>query len=376
MSCKIDFKKKPIKWNIKLQNDNVLNSLYKKNEYAGRLQFELKKNEMVSSLINFKEGNSSSVETIPGLVNFHTHPFSCYNGEKCIFGSPSGEDMRELIRFGLQGNLCHLVVALEGTYVIQVNPCYLKIIKNKKFKINDKIKGDTARGVVAYLIEMYFRSTHGHRSIEYNNTLKENNIEICQPKDWVNFANKFKFSNYFSKQNKCSKNLPCNGIPEHNSFGSSTICPIDYINTYGTDGQYKLDIKGDAYYFNKYKDIASELLNNDFDKLVNIFKEGCNKGSSIVWNSEQWFYVKFFPNKFKIDNTFVTYNSLIKKQKDPTKIFKYWKKCQQCKNNIKLGNPYIKFHPLVNHKCKIKLGSEMKKWIEGTGNVKLKDLKK
>lgn len=371
MSCKINFKKKPVRWNIKLKNENILKSLYKRNEFAGRFQFELKNNKMISSMINLKEGNSSSVETIPGLVNFHTHPFSCYNDEKCIFGSPSGEDMRELIRFGLQGNLCHLIFALEGVYVIQVNPCYLKILKEKSFKINEKIKGDTARGVVAYFIEMYFKSTHGHRSIEYNNFIKKQKGVICQPKDWVNFANNFKLSNFFSKKNKCSKKLPCNGIPEY----SKSICPLKYIEMYGTSGQFTLNTKGDAYEFGKYRDVASELLKKDFNKLVKIFKEGCNKGSSIVWNSEQWFYVKFFPNKFKIDKTFVIYENLIRKlNNNPEKIFDYWKKCQKEKNNISFNEkklPYIEFHPLEKPNCKIRLGKEMLTWINGTGDKKL-----
>lgn len=372
-SCKIDFKKKPIKWEIKTTDEKcqkegkrILDSFYADDEYSGRFQFELKNNKMISQLLDFKKGNASSVETIPGMINFHTHNFPNYVSEECIFGSPSGDDMRECIRFGLQGNLCHLVFALEGTYVIQVNPCYLNILK-RNIKFSDKIQGDTARGGIVYLIETYFKATHGHRAKKYNKNMEKKKLPICQPQDWIKFANNFKFQNFFSKKNTCSKNLPCNGIPEYNSFGASTVSPIGYLNTYGTDGQFLLDKKGVAYETNK--EIAIEILEKHFDQLIKLFDSGCNKGSSVIYNKGQWFYTQFFPNKFNYNNNWIVYPKLVKELRTTDKIFEYIKKCGKSKDCIKFDKnnlPYIQFHPLNKPACKIKLGKELLKWIEGT----------
>jgi hypothetical protein len=372
-SCKIDFKKKPIKWEINTidekcinEGKKILDSLYAAEEYSGRFQFELKKDKMVSELLDFKKGNSNSVETVPGMINFHTHNYPNYMSEKCIFATASGDDMRECVRFGLQGNLCHLVFAMEGTYVIQVNPCYLNILK-RDIKFSDKIKGDTARGAIVYLIECYFKATHGHRTKEYNKMMEKKKLPICQPEDWVKFANNFKFQNFFSKKNACSKNLPCNGIPEYNSFGSGTMCPIKYMDTYGTDGQFKLDKSGRA--FETDKDTAIEILEHHFDKLVKLFDSGCNKGSGIIFDRGQWFYTKFFPNKFKYKNEFVSYSKLTKQLKTTDNIFNYIKHCGKTKDCIKFDRnnlPYIDFHPLNKPTCKIKVGKELLKWINGT----------
>jgi hypothetical protein len=358
-SCKIDFNKKPIKWEINASDpkrkkdcNKILDSLYAKNEYYGRFQFELKNNKMISELLDFKKGNASSVKNFPGLINFHTHPKSCYIDEKCILGFCSGDDMRECIKSGLSGNLCHLVFALEGTYTIQVNPCYLNILK-KNLKFSDKIKGDTLRGAIVYLIECYFKATHGHRTKEYNKLMEKKKIPICHPKDWVKFANNFKFQNFFSKKNICSKNLPCNRIPEYNSFGSSNVSPLEYMDTYGTDGQFRLNKSGVA--FETDDDIVVEILEKHFDKLIKLFDSGCNKGSGSIYNKGQWFYIQFFPNKFKYNNEFIPYTKLTKQLKTSNNIFNYIKKCVKSKDCIKFDKlPYIRFHPMNKTKNLVK----------------------
>jgi hypothetical protein len=99
--------------------------LYDNKENAGEffLNFDTKKTEHKVTLI---EGSADSVEAPKALLNYHTHPISCYLGEKTTWGWPSGEDMRESIIFGLKGSICHAIPSVEGLYICQVNPCILQ----------------------------------------------------------------------------------------------------------------------------------------------------------------------------------------------------------------------------------------------------------
>jgi hypothetical protein len=380
MSCKIDFGKTPVKWVINkktLDKDGgkIIDCFYKKNEHAGRFEFELQGGEIVSKLIDFKEGDDSSVETVPGLINFHTHPLDCYKGEKTVWGWPSGDDMREVIRFGLHGNLSHLVFTLEGTYVIQTNPCYLNILKDDKLFIADHIKGDVARGVIVYIIEAYFKSTHGHRTVSYNKEkLEKKGKKICYPQDWVNFANKFKMSNLISKKNICSKALPCNQFPEY-SFGSSTIHPLKYLQMYGTEDQFMLRKDGTPLHpSSPKKDLIVDVMTNYFDKVIKLFDSACNKDKhdKFTWEKGQFFKVQLFPNKFSIEKSYVNLNTWIKKMEQKGKtsqnIHNYWLNCKKHTNCIKFDSknlPYVVFYPLQKTGCKLKKGNQMREWIKG-----------
>jgi hypothetical protein len=386
MTCSISLKKKHIKWEInpfssKSQEDGnkILESLFHKNEYTGTFQFELKNNEMLSSLLKLKSGDSSSVESIPSLVNMHTHNLPNYLEEKCIFASPSGEDMRECIRMGLKGNLCHLVFSLEGTYVIQVNPCYLDILR-KSIRLSDSIKDNVARGVIVHLIECYFRSTHGHRTVEHNKKMEKKN-GICYPDDWIKFANEFKFSNFFEKhKNNCSLLLPCNGIPSFKN--KNTISAMKYFRE-NLDEQFELSVNGNVR-SGGTQNAVIDILENHFQSIIDMFDKGCSSDSTYSWKKGQFFYTQFFPNKFKVNDKFVTYNQLIdtlnkKGGSLVQNIFNYWK--SSTKNHIRfdISNlPYIQFHPLEGkNDCKIVSGKEILNWINGTGvNSSISQLKK
>lgn len=104
--------------------------LLEKNEFGGIIEFEnnncrVVDGEMVCDKLysthSIEKGNSSSVKTPLGRVNFHTHPLHCYISGNVIWGWPSGEDMGQCIRFAQMGNLYHIIFSLEGTYVIVVN---------------------------------------------------------------------------------------------------------------------------------------------------------------------------------------------------------------------------------------------------------------
>ena len=105
-----------------------------------------------SSKINIKRGDSDSVYTPQGIINFHTHPKICYINEKVKYGWCSGEDMAQTIFFARKNNLVHIVFSLEGAYIINVK----QKIANKDIKILEKV----------------LKMTHVFRSSDQVNQLK------------------------------------------------------------------------------------------------------------------------------------------------------------------------------------------------------------
>lgn len=129
--------KKQVTWIIdKSFMEKIYKSLYKdSDEIAGKIFFEdyLCNKEVCNKKIKdytISKGNGASVLTPFGIINFHTHPKSAYEGENAKYGWPSGEDMRQSLEFADKGCLVHLVFTLEGVYVINV----LKLNINKKDK--------------------------------------------------------------------------------------------------------------------------------------------------------------------------------------------------------------------------------------------------
>tara|TARA_B110000858_G_C17744255_1_gene446475 strand:- start:273 stop:1175 length:903 start_codon:yes stop_codon:yes gene_type:complete len=205
MSC--DFKEDVI-WTIDKDKLNQIlfdkknGLLFKKFEYAGSIVFDddestcevknIKKqicNEKSCKILNdtykscnkkikkteIKKGDKDSVSTPLSIINFHTHPLSCYIDNNTIWGWPSGEDLRACIDFALNGNLIHVIFALEGTYLIKVNFDLLKYIKNKNTK---------------ECIEQIFQYTHRYRCFDEDNLI--NNFKIThlnvlgiEPKEFI-----------------------------------------------------------------------------------------------------------------------------------------------------------------------------------------------
>ena len=115
-------------------------------EKAGVLLFEDNKDDCKGNVCNKKStkfkinnGNGSSVFTPHGVINFHTHPKTAYEGQDAKYGWPSGEDMAQTIEFAKKNNLVHIVFTLEGAYVINVK----KIILKKDNKILESVLKQT-----------------------------------------------------------------------------------------------------------------------------------------------------------------------------------------------------------------------------------------
>ena len=80
--------------------------------------------------IHTMNGDKDSVQAPLGILNFHTHPISCYLQEDTVWGWPSGEDVRESLLFGLRGSFAHAIPSVEGVYILQTNPCILTSLNN------------------------------------------------------------------------------------------------------------------------------------------------------------------------------------------------------------------------------------------------------
>jgi len=163
--------------------------LFINNESAGKIDFEdhschiNKKhhvcNKQMNLGLNFKNGKKDSVMTPLSVVNFHTHPLNCYIQAKTIWGWPSGEDLARCIEFANNNNLAHIIFAVEGTYIIDVNKEILAGI--------NKIKGLT--DIIIHNIEIIFQLTHKHRMYE-----NDTNIEL-----------EYEFNKFFLKPLKLSE---------------------------------------------------------------------------------------------------------------------------------------------------------------------------
>ena len=285
--------------------------LFKNYEYSGALNFSLDKithlNKYIEckSIKNLKRGDNASVHVTKGTINFHTHPQACYKDEQTNWGWPSGDDMRECIRFMFDGTICHLIFTLEGIYTIQVNPCILKYLKNEMGQFGKS--EDYARGIFISLIETYFKATHGHRCYIENLKLEQKGKPICKPEDWVKFANNFRFSNLQKgRGNSCSKALNCDGFPIENGRSMKLE---DYLNNFQFE-QWNYNKNGVAKMGKNDNHI--DFIKKNFKKFEKLFDNACPSSyGNEKWERGQIFNVKFYSNCFKFhgSNGFKSYDT-------------------------------------------------------------------
>ncbi|SVD82037.1 uncharacterized protein METZ01_LOCUS434891, partial [marine metagenome] len=131
------------KWNLSKSTCNKINKYIMKDvEYAGVINFNKDGTVMNEQNFTIKRGHSDSVATPEKeYINFHTHPLAIYKSEKTIWGWPSGDDVREVLRYALKGNVAHLVFTVEGVYVMQVNPGIANVLKNIDHEYANQIRG-------------------------------------------------------------------------------------------------------------------------------------------------------------------------------------------------------------------------------------------
>jgi hypothetical protein len=335
--------------------------LFEKVEASCDIKFDFSKRNVAGKipckLGKIKKGGAASVSVAEGMVNLHTHPQDCYgkkHGEDTLWGWPSGDDMRECIRFMFKGNVCHLVFALEGIYTIQVNPCVLYFLKNRVGEIamkNPERDSDFVRGLFISLVETFFKATHGHRCRDYNIEMEKNGNSIVCPNDWVDFANNFRLGNLVNKHgNVCTKELPCNGVPVENALAVK----IGDYNKYYKYEHWNYDEEGQPE--NSKRDFCPK----DFDALV----KKMDNLKSVSYGNEKWkkgqiFNVKFYPNCFDYGNGFKSFKTFLRHMRSESKMTgKFLSNIiadyMQSNKTVNVGSitfndtPKITFRPLVD----------------------------
>ena len=195
--------KKKVRWTLDTRFlEKIKKSiLTAKNEIAGTLLFSDtnkctgKSCNKVSSNFTIINGDSDSVMTPKGIINYHTHPIIAYNSEDAVYGWPSGEDMGQTINFVKHNTLVHIVFTIEGAYIIHVN----KILNIADTK----------------LVEKLFKMTHVYRSSDQKIQLKKfkeflNQMDFSSNKKntvglWLELANNITTNDLYRIFNKKQK---------------------------------------------------------------------------------------------------------------------------------------------------------------------------
>jgi hypothetical protein len=322
------------KLKLHIPNEKIINTVFeqldKKYEVAGTIYCDDSDNPVH---VDINKGDSDSVYTPNNVINFHTHPVSAYNNADTVWGWPSGEDMRESIKFALAGNKAHLVFTVEGLYTIQVNPCKLKKMK--------ELLNSEDRGILIFMVEQYFKTTHNFRGVSEVNGLAKKNIFIT-PYSFIHFANSFNLDNlicektvthkilesgniskvghtgihskennnimkYSGLNNETFSKIPSKGFPEINDSFSIKTKPVkSYI-----DKSDFLDLRSINEFGkeNPFPKLNTEKITKRYSVIANTLG-ACNND----WNNnsfDKWFFINFFPSNYYIQKMYSNGNKYI-----------------------------------------------------------------
>ena len=158
------------------------------NEIAGAVIFD-KQTTSSSKIIFTEHGKQDSVRISlqkNHMLSFHTHPAIAYRQAGCVYGHPSGDDIREYLKLCMDGALNHAVFTLEGVYIIQIHPLMVTFMLKLNRKQRDKILN---------YIFAYFREFHGKRTYA--------NVKATKytPREFVKECNGFSLLNLKSNSN-------------------------------------------------------------------------------------------------------------------------------------------------------------------------------
>ncbi len=337
--------------------NKIFKNLHHKNEVSGVFYVD---NDDNITHVDQNEGDAGSVYTPNNVINYHTHPIHAYRNGKTSYGSPSGEDYRETLKFALNGNKAHLVFTVEGLYTIQVSPCKIKKMK--------ELLTDTERGILIFMVEEYFKTTHEFRCVDELNDLGQN----ITPYSFVDFANTFDIANLLSNKKmvvKQSKEVAVHktghssihsrrniklyapGINRNEKFykipnvGFPSILddkvvtqPIDkYLSKEDLENLRKINHQGEE------DTINAKSIQDLVVKLKKISKDFDSVPCSIEWNSNPnaWFFVNFFPSEHYLNNHHKKNNKFVMPNLNTQQIY------------IRSQEPFIRIFSNSKTGCKI-----------------------
>jgi hypothetical protein len=312
MSCSIN-SNNLITWKISkdLINRKLESLLYLKHESAGEFVID-NKTKSAHSEVTILPGKKDSVYSPNAILNYHTHPISCYLQEGTVLGYLSGEDIRETLVFGLMGSIGHVVLTVEGTYMLQVSPCILEnLIKlgnhldHTKCPAPIRKKGlsyvDFMRGVIILVIEMYFRSAHVFRSRSYNRYRK------ISPADYVEYVEAFRLNHIFAKGHS-NTNINSYGITTFVKGADHRMPYLDYIRDY--ESNTEVDMISSTGVRNPSGITVTKCLKmNIFDQLKGLkLDKQCTRDNG-RW-SDKWFTASVCYNEVTYNGQRVMYHAL------------------------------------------------------------------
>lgn len=242
--------------------------------------------------IKYKKGSTDSVITPHAIVNFHTHPLSCYVQAKTIWGWPSGEDLARSIEFALNNNVCHIVFAIEGTYIININNELVNKINNVSSTLIQKIIDN---------VENIMQLTHKFRMYE-----NDNNVSL-----------ETEFNSFFLK---------------HLGLNSEKLIIYNWIKLVNNLDIQKLIILNNLCINQFGNNFTTRLNISDFNiKFCNDLNKKIFKISFIKNNTIQW-------NKYYLENKKELFDIL---------------KESKFNLNIKLPNKIVYKAPFISQSCKL-----------------------
>lgn len=172
----------------------VFDKEYKKKEKAGELfldGFVRNSNELIFRIglneKDIKKGNHNEANIVFSMYNFHTHPEDAYVSINCDLGWPSLDDYKTFL-YGIKnfGTIFHLVVTMEGIYILTISKDSAnKILKWKDSFIEKKVEPwiDT----YFHIDKQNFKKKEG--------TYTFDNVYITDENSYIKYMNNLKFEN-------------------------------------------------------------------------------------------------------------------------------------------------------------------------------------
>lgn len=304
---------KVVDWDIRIPDMNtIIEYLYKSNETGGSIEID-PYDKTTYEVTALESGASQATEVPEAIINWHTHPIKCYVSERTSWGWPSGEDMRESLVYGLRGTACHVVTAVEGSYLIQINPCTLiTLVDIERYVPYDMYPslhqyssydnwGDFLRGFIIISIEQYCKSSHNFRGDE-----NVKHLQHINPYDYIMWMNNFELDNMFNADKvvpKCG-NISCIHVPIVKKDKTYNVEFIDFVREIGSETK-TIDITSDGQFIPSEHLLLDVLTNGGLEILKTLkMKRDCNiQLGNII-------FVDFYEHEVLFRNEWVKYVEL------------------------------------------------------------------